>query len=132
MADEQKVDHSTLIKQPEMFVVELVIDNTVYKSVVGGLNKESMISLLGIATAINNPRIAGWNLYSQAGECLASVDAMRFLSEISKNTPLGQRTADPKNAGWSAVPVVTPTSDEFQKMVEAAKREGRIPTGRNV
>lgn len=121
-------NHAGLVAKPKTFVVEMVIDNQVLKSSVGGLNKESMISLLTIATCVNFPRIQGWNLYDDKGECVASVDAVGFVGQIAAATPIGKQPQDPKVAGWRALPVVTPTSDEFSKMIEAAKKDGRVPT----
>lgn len=126
--DEPKVDHSGLIQKPQAFIVEMVIDNQVLKSSISGLNKESMIALLTIATSANIPRLQGWNLYDEKGTCLASVDAMAFIARLAEGTPIGKTPADPKTAGWRALPVVTPTSDEFTKMIEAAKKEGKTPT----
>lgn len=124
-----KVDHSKLIQRPQPFVVELVIDNQTLKSVITGLNKESMIALLTIATAVNMPRLQGWNLYDEQGNCLASVDSMAFIAKLAEGTPIGKNPpADVKSAGWRALPVVTPTSEEFKKMIDQAKKEGRTPT----
>lgn len=125
---EGKVDHSGLLQKAQSFTVEMVIDNQVHKSVCGGLNKESMIALLTVATAANMPRLQGWNLYDEAGNCLASVDVIKFLAQLAEGTPIGKTPADPKTAGWRALPVVTPTSADFVKMIEAAKKEGKIPT----
>ncbi len=131
MSDKEiAVDRSALVKKAENFVLEMVIDGAVYKSQVGGLNKESVIALMTIATSVNMPRISGWNLYTEAGDCVASVNAMDFIAKMADSTPIGKKAGDMKAAGWSALPVVTPTSEEFQKMVEAAKSEGRIPSGR--
>jgi hypothetical protein len=125
---EGKVDHSGLIQKPQSFTVEMVIDNQVLKSALGGLNKESVISLLTIATAVNFPRLQGWNLFDEQGTCIASVDAVTFVGKLAEGTPIGKQPADPKSAGWRALPVVTPTSEEFTKMVEQAKKEGKTPT----
>lgn len=125
---ELKVDHSSLIQKPQSFVVEMVIDNHVLKSAVGGLNKESMIALMTIATTVNFPRLQGWNLFDEKGVCLASVDAVKFVGNLAAGTPIGQMPADPKTAGWRALPVVTPTSAEFAKMIDDAKKEGKTPT----
>lgn len=122
------VNHAGLGMKAQAFTVELVIENQVIKSAIGGLNKESIIALLTIATAVNMPRIQGWNLFDGAGNMIASVDAMAFLAQLGEGTPIGKPPADPKTAGWRALPVVTPTSKEFEKMIETAKKEGKVPT----
>jgi hypothetical protein len=128
MVENLKVDHAGLITKPQSFVVEMVIENQVLKSAISGLNKESMVALLTIATCVNFPRLQGWNLYDEKGNCLASVDAVTFVGKLAEGTPIGKPSADPKSAGWRALPVVTPTSEEFSRMIEQAKREGKIPT----
>lgn len=127
-SDNAPANHGGLIAKAQTFVVELVIDNQVLKSTMSGLNKESAVALLTIATSVNFPRIQGWNLYDDKGDILASVDAVTFVGNLSAATPIGKEPADHKKAGWRALPVVTPTSDEFTKMIEAAKREGKTPT----
>jgi hypothetical protein len=126
--DKAPANHIGMLVKPQTFVVELVIDNQVLKSTMAGLNKESAVSLLTIATSVNFPRIQGWNLYDEKGDILASVDAVTFIGNLAAATPIGKEPADPKKAGWRALPVVTPTSDEFSKMIEAAKKEGKTPT----
>jgi hypothetical protein len=128
MDDQAAANHAGLVVKPQTFVVELVIDNQVLKSSMSGLNKESAVALLTIATGVNFPRIQGWNLYDDKGNCLASVDAVTFVGNLASATPIGKEPADPKKAGWRALPVVTPTSEEFTKMLEAAKKEGKTPT----
>lgn len=123
-----KANHAGLVMKPQSFTVELVIENQVLKSAIGGLNKDSMIALLTIATCVNFPRLQGWNLYDEGGNCLASIDAVGFIAQLAEGTPIGKPSADPKTAGWRALPVVTPTSKEFEKMIEDAKKEGKIPT----
>ena len=112
------------------FNVEIIIDGVVEKAPVSAVNKESMISLLTHATCDRFPRIAGWNLFDDAGTLVASVPAIQFLGELSEKTGLGKKPADPKAAGWRAVPAITPTTQDFEKMVEKAKKEGRIPEGK--
>jgi hypothetical protein len=109
------------------FVVEIIIDGIVDKQPVIGLNKESMISMLIAATVEKLPRISGWNLWNDSGELLASVPAIEFMAKLAEKTALSKQSADPKTAGWRALPVVTPTSDEFAKMIEDAKKEGKTP-----
>jgi|FLYK01.1.fsa_nt_gi hypothetical protein len=111
------------------FTLDIVIDGIVEKGIpVTGPNAESLISLLTIATVEKMPRIGGWNLYDGcSGELLASVPVMDFINMLAEKTVLGKAPADPKAAGWRALPVLTPTSEEWQKMVEQAKKEGRVP-----
>lgn len=114
-------------ERAKTFVVEIVIDGIVDKQPVTGLTKESMISMLTAATVEKLPRISGWNLWDDAGELLASVPAIEFMAKLAEKTALSKHTADPKTAGWRALPVVTPTSEEFAKMIETAKKEGKTP-----
>jgi hypothetical protein len=114
-------------RRPERFKIEIVVDGQMFKSEGGALNKESMIALLAVATAVNMPRISGWNLYDEKGDLLASVPAVDFIGELAESTPLKSQPGNRAAAGWRALPVVTPTSEEFQKSIELSKREGRIP-----
>jgi hypothetical protein len=112
------------------FVVEMVVDGSVEKQPVTGMTKESVLSLLTQATCESLPRIAGWNLFDDAGKLVASVPAIAFIGQLADKTGLSKRPADPKAAGWRAVPVVTGTSEEFAEAIEKAKKEGRTPTGK--
>lgn len=112
------------------FVVEIVIDGVVEKQPVTGMTKESVLSLLTQATCENLPRISGWNLFDDGGKLVASVPAVAFIGQLADKTGLAKRAADPKAAGWRAVPVVTGTSEEFAEAIEKAKKEGRTPTGK--
>jgi hypothetical protein len=114
-------------RQPERFKIEVVVDGQMFKSEGGALNKESMIALLTVATAVNMPRMSGWNLYNEKDELLASVNAVAFIGELAESTPLKSQPGNRAAAGWRALPVVTPTSEEFQRSIELAKKEGRIP-----
>lgn len=111
----------------EMFNLDIIIDGAVQKVPVSGVNKESVISLLTQATCEKLPRIAGWNLWGEDGTLLASVPAVAFIGELAKITKLDEKPADPKTAGWNVVPTVAPTSQDFVKMIEIAKKEGRLP-----
>ena len=111
----------------KQFTLEVIIDGAVEKFPVSALNKESMIALLVEATCEKLPRIAGWNLFDEAGTILASVPAVAFVGELAEKTGLGTKPADVKQAGWSVVPAVAPTTQDFTKMIEKAKKEGRLP-----
>lgn len=124
MKPEKKDMSDAAVKQ---FTAEIIIDGAMEKFPVSALNKESMIALLVAATCDRLPRIAGWNLYDDAGIMLASVPAVQFIGELAEGTGLGKKPADPKSAGWSVVPAVAPTTQEFAKMIDKAKKEGRLP-----
>lgn len=111
----------------KQFTLEIIIDGAVEKFPVSALNKESMIALLVEATCEKLPRISGWNLFDEAGTILASVPAVAFVGELVEKTGLGTKPADVKSAGWSVVPAVAPTTQDFSKMIEKAKKEGRLP-----
>jgi hypothetical protein len=53
---------------------------------------------------------------------------MIFLAKLAELTPLGKQPADPKSAGWRALPAVAPTSEQFQKGIEDAKKAGKQST----
>lgn len=112
------------------FAIDFVIDNQVFRfpKLRAALNLESLIGELSIITALNTPRISGFNVYDVEGKLVASVDGTGFLNMVGEHTPLQTKPADPKSAGWRALPVVTPTSEEFQTAIQRAKKEGRIPT----
>lgn len=110
------------------FILEIVIDGVVEKFPVDGANEDSVIALFVAATCAQMPRISGWNLYDDGGKLIVSVPAMIFLALLAEKTTLGKTPADPKAAGWRAVPAVAPTSEEWMKTMEAAKKAGRTPT----
>lgn len=122
-----KVKPEKPMADAKMFNLEIIIDGAVEKVPVSGVNKESVIALLTEATCEKLPRIAGWNLFGEDGTLLASVPAVAFIGELAKVTKLDQKPADPKSAGWSVVPAVAPTTQDFAKMIEKAKKEGRLP-----
>lgn len=110
------------------FILEIVIDGIVEKFPVSGANEDSVIALFTAATCAQTPRISGWNLYDDQGKMIASVPAMMFLAKLAELTPLAKQPADPKAAGWRALPAIAPTSEQWQKDIDAAKRAGKSPT----
>lgn len=110
----------------QKFVVELIIDGRVFKSPVAALNEASIRSLLDIAVAANMPRLGGYNLYAEDSTLLASVPAIEFIAQIDplKQKPQGTGP-NPGGVGWRALPLVTPTSEEFQKMVDEMRNQER-------
>lgn len=110
------------------FVLEAVIDGAVDKQPVSAPSLESMVAVLTAATCAKLPRISGWNLYDVNGELLVSVPVVAFIAELAQKTPLGKAPANAKAAGWRALPLVAPTSDGFQKLMDEARKDGRIPT----
>lgn len=112
------------------FAIDFVIDNKVFRfpKLRAALNLESLIGELAIITALNTPRINGFNVYDVEGKLVVSVDGTGFLNMVGEHTPLQSKPADPKAAGWRALPIVTPTSQEFQDAMLKAKKEGKIPT----
>lgn len=110
------------------YILELVVDGMVDKFPIAGVNDDSMIALLMAATCQNMPRISGWNLYTDEGKLIASVPAMMFLAKLAELTTLGRQPADPKSAGWRALPAVAPLSEQMQKDTEASKKAGKNST----
>lgn len=110
------------------YILELVIDGIVDKFPLTGANDDSVIALLMTATCQNMPRISGWNLYTDEGKLIASVPAMKFLAMVSELTTLSRMPADPKSAGWRALPAVAPLSEQMQKDTEASKKAGKNST----
>lgn len=117
-----------MTEDTKTFILEVVIDGVVEKFPVTGPNEDSVIALLTAATCDKMPRISGWNLYDAAGQMIVTVPAMMFLARLGEISPLGKQPADPKAAGWRALPTVAPTSEEWQKSMDAAKRAGKTPT----
>jgi hypothetical protein len=58
---------------------------------------------------------------------ILSVSALDFIQQLGAVTPVGKQPADKSAAGWRALPLITPTSQEFQDAIAKAKREGRVP-----
>jgi hypothetical protein len=110
------------------FILEMVIDGIVEKFPVTGANEDSVIALFTAALCAQMPRISGFNLYDEQGQMIASVPAMMFLAKLAELTPLGKQPADPKSAGWRALPAIAPTSEQWQKDIEAAKKAGKNST----
>lgn len=110
------------------FILEMVIDGMVEKFPVTGANEDSVIALFVAALCSQMPRISGFNLYDEQGKMVASVPAMMFLAKLAELTPLGKQPADPKSAGWRALPAIAPTSEQWQKDIEAAKKAGKNST----
>jgi hypothetical protein len=116
------------MENAKKFISEIVIDGVAEKFPVMGANEDSLIALFTAAMCVQMPRISGFNLYSDDGKMLASVPGMLFFAKLAEITPLGKPPADPKAAGWRALPAVAPTSEEFQKSIEAAKKAGKTST----
>jgi hypothetical protein len=124
-----KPKDQTMPDNSKKFIAEMVIDGVAEKFPVTGANEDSVIALFTAATCAQMPRINGWNLYSaEDGKMIASVPAMLFLAKLAEISPLGKTPADPKSAGWRALPAIAPTSEEFQKSIEAAKKAGKTST----
>ena len=122
-----QIDVAQVVRaKPQSFYVDVVVDNQVLRLVMKALNLESLAAELNYVAAANTPRITGWNIFDTEGKLVMSVSAMDRLSLMSQQTPLGKNPGDKAAAGWRAIPVVTPMSDEFQKMLDQAKREGRV------
>lgn len=121
-------NYADLKRPPEKFLLEVVIDGVNYRAPIKQYNKESVTALMEIATSLYMPRISGWNLYSETGALLVSCPIAAFINEFVKETPLKNAAADPKSAGWRALPMVTGLSQEFQEMMQKAKKDGNVPT----
>lgn len=114
----------------KQFVAEMVIDGVVEKKSISAVNKESAIGLLMQAVCEKLPRIAGFNLFDDKGDVVASVPAVAFIGQLADKTGLSKRPADPRTAGFNVMPLVTGTSEDFQEALKRAKQEGRMPTGK--
>jgi len=110
------------------FILEIVIDGIVEKFPVTGANEDSVLALFIAALCAHMPRISGFNLYDEQGKMVASVPAMMFLAKLAELTPLGKQPADPKAAGWRALPAIAPTSEQWMKDIDAAKKAGKGST----
>jgi hypothetical protein len=117
-----------MLETAKKFILEMVIDGIVEKFPVSGANEDSVIALFTAAICVQMPRISGFNLYDEQGKMIASVPCMIFLAKLAELTPLGKQPADPKSAGWRALPAVAPTSEQFQKGIEDAKKAGKQST----
>lgn len=126
--DKFKVKSKDPAMDAKKFIVEMVIDGVVEKFPATGANEDSVIALFTAALCTQMPRISGFNLYNEDGKMLASVPAMMFLAKLAELTPLGKQPADPKSAGWRALPAIAPTSEQWQKDIEAAKKAGKNST----
>lgn len=110
------------------FVVDLMVDSTPWRLVLPTMDLDCLMASLTVLAASNIPRVGGWNIYSQdEGKLLKSVSTIDFIARIIETTPL---KLDPGNKIATAkgyIPAVTPTSEAFQKMIDDAKKAGRIP-----
>lgn len=124
----QVMPKGPVMSETKKFILEVVIDGMVEKFPVTGANAESVIALLTAASCMQMPRISGWNLYDEEGKMIVSVPSMIFLAKLAELTTLGKKPADPKSAGWRALPAIAPTSEQWQKDIEAAKKAGKNST----
>lgn len=113
--------------KPVKFYVDMVIDQQTLRMEHLAMNLESLSAQLVFSAAAAIPRISGWNIYDENGIMLVSVSAMDFYAKLGEVTPLKTVPADKKAAGWRPIPVVSPTTEEFQQSIQKAKGEGRLP-----
>jgi hypothetical protein len=111
----------------KLFVIDVLIDNQVFRYTTQAMNIESLVAQISIATSANMPRISGWNVYDESGILILSVSALDFIQQLGAVTPVGKQPADKSAAGWRALPLITSTSQEFQDAIAKAKKEGRVP-----
>lgn len=127
----KSIDASQIARAtPNWFIIDLVLDGTqVFRvpSPQPALTLESLAAQLNIAVSANLPRMTGYNVYDMEGRLQMSVDAVGFLNMLGNVTPLKTKPADERHSGFSAVPVVTGASEDFQKAIEEAKKMGRVP-----
>lgn len=124
-----KIDPSQVTRvKARTFIMDVLLDGQVWRYSTQAMNLESLMVQMSVAISANVPRISGWNVYDEKGTLVMSVSAMDFIQQLAQVTPIGKQPADPKTAGWRAIPVVTPTSQEFVDAMAKAKKEGRIPT----
>lgn len=115
--------------KPEEYVVDIIVDHAPWRLQLPTMNLQCLMSSLEVLAAVHYPRVGGWNIYvadgPDQGKLLASVSTIDFIARISKVTPLRD---DPGKSGKSnIIPLATPTSESFQKMIEQSKKDGRIP-----
>jgi len=136
MADNQQpqaykipeIDLTQVIRiKGKAFVIDVLMDGQVLRYVTQAMNLESLVAQISIATSANMPRISGWNVYDESGILILSVSALAFLQELGALTPVGKQLGDKGAAGWRALPLITPTSQEFQDAITRAQKEGRVP-----
>lgn len=127
-AFQPKPKDQVMSENAKKFIAEIVIDGVAEKFPVTGANEDSVVALFTAAVCTQMPRISGFNLYTEEGKMIVSVPAMMFFAKLAEITPLGKAPADPKSAGWRALPAIAPTSEEFQKSIEAAKKAGKTST----
>lgn len=113
----------------EKYVVDILVDHTPWRLMLPAVSRSSLMASLTFLATINYPRVEGWNIYGgeglDEGKLLESVSAIDFAGQVTAMTPL--KISPSGAAGKGFIPIVSPTSDAFQKMVDAAKKEGKIP-----
>jgi hypothetical protein len=98
----------------EQFIVELVINDRLSKHAVECLNIDSLRQLMAIYVSQRMSKVGGYNLRAADGTLIDSVQAANFATQID-----GQVF----NAG---VQVFNAGSGDFKKLLDEAKKEGRI------
>jgi len=113
----------------EKFVVDLLVDHTPWRLMLPAASRASLMASLTFLAAVHHPRVEGWNIYGaegpDEGKLLESVSAIDFVGQVTAMTPLKLNPSGTSSKG--VIPVVSPTSESFQKMLEASKKEGKIP-----
>lgn len=123
-----EIDPAQVVRaKPIRFVVDVLVDNQMKRFWWAALTLQSMMSQMALLAAANLPRVQGWNLYDEQGKLLESVTVIDFLGAAAQVTGLDKEPVDKSAKGWRAMPMITPTSQEFQKILEKAKEEGRVP-----
>lgn len=113
----------------EKFVVDILVDHTPWRLMLPAASRASLMASLTFLAAVHHPRVEGWNIYGaegpDEGKLLESVSAVDFVGQVTAMTPLKLNPSGSSSKG--VIPVVSPTSEAFQKMLEEAKKEGKIP-----
>lgn len=113
----------------EKYVVDLLIDQTPWRLMLPAASRASLMASLTYLATIHYPRVEGWNIYGSegpdTGKLLESVSAVDFVGKVTAMTPLKISPGGAQAKGF--IPIVSPTSESFQKMLEASKKEGKIP-----
>lgn len=122
---DSELNMAPLSKAPTQFRVVINIDDQYQNFMMGAYNAMSAMALLSSLVAVQMPRVKEWVLFDETGqEVLAAAPWMDFFPKVCAGTILGKLPADPKKAaGWTTVPKVTGTTEDFQKMVEKARQE---------
>lgn len=114
--------------KPQEFVVDLMVDNVPWRLVIPIMDLDCLMASLTVLAASNIPRVGGWNIYSKdEGKLLKSVSTIDFIARIVESTPLKMDPGNKIATAKGYIPAVTPTSEAFQKMIDDAKKAGRIP-----